>query len=105
MNKKDIILIFSLIIVFSLALFFGTAMKKDGSKAEIYSDGSLIGTYPLSEEETVNVSGKNTVKIKGGEVFMEHADCPDKICVKTGKIKNKGEQIVCLPNKLVVKVK
>ena len=36
---------------------------------------------------------------------MDHADCPDKICVKTGKIKNKGEQIVCLPNKLVVKVK
>ena len=105
MNKKDAVLIFSLIIVFLFAAKSGEALKENGKYAEIYSDGALLGIYPLYEDESIDVSGKNTVKIKDGEVFMESALCPDKICVKTGKIKMKGEEIVCLPNKLVIKVK
>ena len=35
---------------------------------------------------------------------MKEADCPDKYCVKQGKIKNVGETIVCLPHKVVVEI-
>ena len=35
---------------------------------------------------------------------MESADCPDKLCVKTGKIKDNSHDIICLPNKVRVEV-
>ena len=35
---------------------------------------------------------------------MEDADCPDKVCVKTGKIKKPGQTIVCLPHRTVIEI-
>ena len=35
---------------------------------------------------------------------MADADCPDKLCVRQGKIHRNGETITCLPNKLTVTV-
>ena len=36
---------------------------------------------------------------------MEDADCPDKLCIKQGKIDSNGQKIVCLPNKTVVEIR
>jgi hypothetical protein len=35
---------------------------------------------------------------------MKDADCPDKLCEKTGKISKNGETIVCLPHRVVVEI-
>ncbi|MFR4337598.1 MAG: NusG domain II-containing protein [Lachnospira pectinoschiza] len=35
---------------------------------------------------------------------MTDADCPDKLCVKTGMISKTGETIVCLPHRVVVEI-
>ena len=35
---------------------------------------------------------------------MESADCPDQICVKQKPVDESGRDIVCLPNKVVVRV-
>ena len=35
---------------------------------------------------------------------MEDADCPDKVCVKTGKIKSPGQTVVCLPHRVVIEI-
>ena len=32
------------------------------------------------------------------------ADCPDQVCIRMGKISKTGENIVCLPHKLVVQL-
>ena len=42
--------------------------------------------------------------IKNGMAYMKHADCPDKLCVNTGKICRTSEKIVCLPNRVMVEV-
>ena len=44
------------------------------------------------------------IVIEKGEVYMEDADCPDKLCMKQGSISGTGQTIVCLPHKLVVTV-
>ena len=36
---------------------------------------------------------------------MEDANCPDKLCIKQGKIDSNGQKIVCLPNKTVVEIR
>ena len=74
-----------------------------GAYAEVYIDGKITATLPL-KENTILTLDKIKIVVNGGKVWVEDADCPDKICEKTGKIYKKGQAIVCLPNKIVVRV-
>ena len=38
------------------------------------------------------------------EVYVESADCPDQICVNSAHINAHGGSIVCLPNKVILKI-
>ena len=79
----------------------------EGHLAQVSVDGKVQGTYSLDKDRTIEIKsseGKNILIIKEGKVEMKEADCPDKYCVKQGKIKNVGETIVCLPHKVVVEI-
>ncbi len=39
-----------------------------------------------------------------GRVRMARSDCPDQVCVRTGWIAAPGKTIVCLPNRIVVRI-
>ena len=109
--KRDIILVLSMVIIAAAAfLIINFAVKKDGSYAVIKVDGKVIKTLDLnSGETTIEVNGYqggvNKVVINYGKVSMTEADCPDELCVKTGKISRVGETIVCLPHRVVVEIK
>lgn len=109
--KRDIILVLSMVIIAAAAfLIINFAVKKDGSYAVIKVDGKVIKTQDLnSGETTIEVNGYqggvNKVVINDGKVSMTEADCPDELCVKTGKISRVGETIVCLPHRVVVEIK
>ena len=109
--KRDIILVLSMAIIAAAAfLIINFAVKKDGSYAVIKVDGNVIKTLDLnSGETTIEVNGYqggvNKVVINDGKVSMTEADCPDELCVKTGKISRVGETIVCLPHRVVVEIK
>lgn len=109
--KRDIILVLSMVIIAAAAfLIINFAVKKDGSYAVIKVDGNVIKTLDLNSwETTIEVNGYqggvNKVVINDGKVSMTEADCPDELCVKTGKISRVGETIVCLPHRVVVEIK
>lgn len=109
--KRDIILVLSLVIIAAAAfLIINYGVKKKGNYAVIKVDGQVIKTLRLDREETsIEVSGYqggvNKIMIKDGKVSMTDADCPDKLCVKTGEISKTGETIVCLPHRVVVEIK
>lgn len=61
--------------------------------------------YRQPEEVQIQTQyGCNTLLISDKEVRVTQADCPDKLDVKQGAIGKSGETIVCLPNKLVIKI-
>lgn len=69
------------------------------------------GRYPLDSEKIVTitvdnetVSQYNILAIKNGEADIIEASCPDGICVDHIPISKSGETIVCLPNKVVVRI-
>lgn len=106
--RNDIILVCVLLVI-AVAGYFIVNMfvYKEGSSVEIYSDSELIKTLSLREdtEYEINVDNhKNIIKIENGSVSMIDADCPDKLCEKQGKINKNGMSIICLPNKIVVKI-
>lgn len=70
-------------------------------------DGEIYGEYPLNSNKVIELGterGNNKIIINDSTVWMEDADCPDKVCVKTGKIKNPGQTIVCLPHRTVIEI-
>ena len=109
--KRDIILVLSMVIIAAAAfLIINFAVKKDGSYAVIKVDGNVIKILDLnSGETTIEVNGYqggvNKGVINDGKVSMTEADCPDELCVKTGKRSRVGETIVCLPHRVVVEIK
>ena len=73
--------------------------------AEVYSDGKLLYIMDLhiDREETVHSDyGTNVITVKDGAVAVTHADCPDGYCMKRGFCTG-GTEIVCLPNRLVIR--
>lgn len=107
--KRDIMLIATLIIVCAAVfLIINFVVKKDGITAAVKVDGNIVYMLPLDKNASVIVEGyqggSNTVVIEDGTVYMKDADCPDKLCEKTGKISKNGETIVCLPHRVVVEI-
>lgn len=107
-KKSDILLLGGIIIVAVVALiiiqFF---VKKDGSIAIVKVDGEIQYQLDLSKNTEITITGhggSNTIAVTDGYVYMKDADCPDKICVNTGKINKSGETIVCLPHRITVEV-
>lgn len=104
MKKKDYLSILCIIILIVFAYLINSkSHNKPGQYVRITCNNDLIGLYPLSENKTISLTD-NTISIKDGVVKMSNANCPDQLCKKQHPISNNGEQIICLPNKIVVSV-
>ncbi len=109
MIKKADIILFFLILAFGLAVsWWSLAGNAAGEKAVVTVDGKLYGTYPLSQDQTIQVVQKNghhnDITIKDGQVSMTFSDCRNQICVESGAISQTKDTIVCLPNKVVIEI-
>lgn len=49
-------------------------------------------------------SGHYKIVVQGGKVWTEESDCRDKVCMGMGKISRAGQQIICLPHKIVITI-
>ena len=75
--------------------------------AEITLDGEIIGTVPLSAngEYSFPLLNGMVFTVSEGTICVSESNCPDRICVKSGKISRPGEAAVCVPNRAAVTVK
>ncbi len=107
-KKKDIILIAVVLVVAIAGLLVFYLTQKSGDTVVVTIDGVIYNEYPLNKDIEVDIpginGGTNHLVIKDGFADMTDADCPDKICVDSRKISKTGESIICLPNKVVVKI-
>ena len=108
-KNREIIFIIAVAAAAAVLYFSGLLAPKGGGVwAVVYVDGEEVKRATLSAEYTeIPVEtpwGENLVVVSGGKADVIEADCPDKLCVKQGKISKNGETIVCLPHKLVVEI-
>lgn len=110
-NKYDIGLIAAIIIINVFLIFFGgrNAVDENSKIAYIYSDNKLVREYVLTDDvkdevEIKTDTGFNTLHVEDGQIWIHDASCPDKICIHQGKISRDGEIIVCLPNRMLIKI-
>ena len=81
--------------------------REEGAVAVVTVDGAEVARYPLDvpcEVVLHGTDGENVLVIEDGAAFIREADCPDKVCVRTGKIRYRGETIVCLPHRLMIRI-
>lgn len=113
-NRKSKIasfLLLSALAILALApLFFADGAERKTSEAVVTVDGEIIRRVPLAREsdEIFTVAtphGENRIAVSGGKIRVEDADCPAKICVKSGAISEIGEVIACLPHKLLIEIR
>lgn len=81
-----------------------------GSLAIVEVNGEEVSRIKLGEgmsSRTIEVEGfmgACTIEVEGNRIRMLKSPCPEKICVGTGWAENAGDQIVCLPNRVVIRV-
>ena len=107
--KRDIFLIAAFLCVALIIYAFLYLSSSEGDIVIVKVDGTVVKELPLNQDDEFTVSGFqggiNSIIIRNGSVLASDADCPDKLCVKTGKINRVGETIVCLPHRVVVEIK
>lgn len=105
LRRGDILLIIALLAAALSVWLYTYLTRAESASVRVTVDGVAFGTYPLSEDTEVRIGDNtayNILTIKDGEAWISEASCPDKLCVKQGKIEYDGQSVICLPNKVVV---
>lgn len=102
-KKNDILLVGSLLLLSLAGFLFWRFTDAPGKTIVVRQNGEIIDRISLAENGRYSFhEGGNVLVIRDGFAFMESADCPDRICVRQGRISRTGEVITCLPHRLTV---
>lgn len=115
-NDKAVSLLITILLCLvsglSLIAIFRPASHSADCFAEIYQDGELLASIPLDGSRApyrFTVTGENgcvnELEVRPDSIGIVAADCPDKLCVQQGFIDNAKLPIVCLPNRLVIRLR
>ena len=107
MKSKTWFLLLGLILALCICLSIPMLLPGEAAVlAQITSQGKVVKTVDLRIDQSFTVTtedgGVNVVTVKDGKIAVTEANCPDHYCMDRGYC-NSGAQIVCLPNKLVIR--
>ncbi|MDD4699474.1 MAG: NusG domain II-containing protein [Oscillospiraceae bacterium] len=109
--KKTDLWIIAAILAVTLMIFgiYNLTSSNKPAKAEIYYESKLLKTIPLDTGEDLVFSTPQNEKVvfhlySDGSIKFESSDCPDKVCVHSGRISMVGQSAACLPNKFILKI-
>ena len=108
-TRADKILIGCLLILTlgSYPLIRDVIATGEGDMVRIEVNGREFANVSLQDDQTILVPGPlgNTeVVIHEHEVFVQDSPCRAKICVKMGHVSQAGQMVVCVPNKVSIRV-
>lgn len=102
-KKGDVIIIAAVAAAAVMTFVMSVFMPQGGKTVTVSQNNREVYRGSIYENKTLELNG-NTVEIKNGSVKITEADCKNQLCVKQGSVKNAGESIICLPNRVVVEV-
>ncbi len=107
-KAADLVLVGGLLVVAAVLFFTLSRWSANGRAVEVQVDGVTVVTLPLDTDTTYVIDGAggghNTLVIADGRATVTEATCPDGVCVRHRAIDRAGQSIICLPNKVVVRV-
>ena len=104
LKRSDLLLIAFVLLAAAVIFFMGEASAQ-GTTAVVTLDGERVTEIKLEAAENESFSvGNVVIEISDGSVRVADSDCPDKTCVKTGKLSECGDVSVCIPNRVAVEI-
>lgn len=107
-RKGDLLaIVLVLVLAAVVALFFvpnrGTT---ENAMVQIYRDGKLMQELSLESDQSILITGEyeNTVVIRNGRACIGQSNCPGEDCVHSGWISSPGRSVVCLPNRVEIRI-
>ena len=99
----------ALVVFIALGTVFAFLPKgavSENCVAQIYMDSALIRELPLDADISLDIEGeyRNTIIVENGSIRISESNCPGEDCVHSGSISSPGRSIVCLPNRLEIRV-
>lgn len=98
------------VVFVSAVIMSAVILRPSGSRvAEVLQDDMVLYTINLDTVENTSITvsypggSSNTIAIEDGQIWVESAECPDRICVKMGRLRSESLPIVCLPNHLTIR--
>ena len=77
----------------------------DGTLQKLEKEKDMEWTAQLAQIEEENQTGNyNIFMCRNGEVRMIKSNCPDLLCVHHYPVSAEGENIICLPHKVVIAI-
>jgi hypothetical protein len=106
-HRYDVIVIIVLVFIafVIMGLFHLRSDEQAPTQASIIYGGDLIETIYLTDEPrvfSVYQLPQITFSLNPDGVAFIKSDCPDQICVNTGKISQDGQFAACLPNEVLL---
>ena len=106
--QKGDFLAVGLVLAAAALVFFIFLQKTQEQQnyVQIYQDGVLIRELSLEDNQIFEVIGEylNVIEIQDRKVSVISSDCPGEDCVHTGAISGAGRSIVCLPNRVEIRI-
>lgn len=105
-KKGDLIIIAAVLIICMLLYLPGLFEKSENLTAVVYENGEIthrINLHEVTESYEIEING-GVLLVEKASISYAYADCPDKTCVRTGKLGKAGDTAACVPNKTVVAV-
>lgn len=106
--KKCDLIIVAAVLLAALLIALPRFNETNKLTAEIYVDGTLERTIDLSSvdgEYSFSPADGIEITVNKNEIYFSHANCKDKLCIKSGKLTGAGQTAACLPSRVVISVK
>ncbi len=111
--KRNLILAIVTALLLTLGVIGCIAVMHSGRGcvAVIRQNGREVQRIDLSavtKPYTMTLHGENgeenIILVEHGAISIQSASCPDKLCVKRGKLSTNGIPLVCLPNHIIIEI-
>ncbi|MFC1566468.1 NusG domain II-containing protein [bacterium] len=108
-TKYDFLII-SCILLVSAASFilFKLLSNSNNNVLILHHNKKIVGKYNMLKNNKYKIKIDNellcSIEINNGKAKIIETSCPKKICKNFGYIKYAGQSIICVPNKLFLKI-
>ncbi|HZL82721.1 MAG TPA: NusG domain II-containing protein [Candidatus Deferrimicrobium sp.] len=111
MKRSDRIVGVVILVALMLTIVSWIVMHRTpGTLAVVQVDGKVVATVDLTSHEVqtlriTGVLGPLVIVADGkGSIRVTESTCPDQICVHTIPARSPGDQVICVPNHMVITV-
>lgn len=110
-KRRDLFFVLALLLVAAVLFCVFTLGRPQGGLARVtvvHDDGTQTVTeVDLSQDAVLNIEGAKlpvTLQVQEGRIRFIHSQCPDHICENTGWLQYEGDEAICLPAGVWVRV-